>query len=379
MLTQIVIVTFWTVFATLGFAALFNLLESVGRQHASKTRQLGVFTRELPLVLVISALLLLMRFMNAQLHLTSANMYWLMLNIQLVFMIYTDLMLESTWSFLIIKVFGVISIADTGGLNPVTWVLLLGTGLAIFLESHYSRNWSPDNVVLFALPPITIDALFWLMMYIGYRPAAQVIIANTVGFVSAFAMLFLNSRTQRADQQIVKRLTHEVQFDALTGVRNWAMFQTDFNSAYASVKKDWPLAILTMDLDNFKQINDTYGHLAGNEALTATASSIARLLQGIDPDYHMYRTGGEEFAIILPHTDAEVAKIIAQQCQEVVRTQAISTDVGRHRMTASFGLTAAIAKDRDATTTFKRADEALYTSKREGRNRLTVDFEAMAV
>lgn len=377
MLVTTVTTTFWTVFAALGFAALFNMLESIGRQHASKTRQLGVFRRELPLVLVISALMLIMRVINFKLH--GTDMYWLMINIQLIFMIYSDLMLESTWSFLIIKAFGVISIADTGGLNPLTWVMFIGSGLAIFSESHYSRNWSPDNPVLFALPPIAIDTLFWALMYFAYRPTNETMIANFVGFIAAFAMLFVNSRTQRADQQIVKRLTHEVQFDALTGVRNWAMFQTDFNRSYANVKKDWPLAILTMDLDNFKSINDTFGHLAGNEALTVTASSIERLLQGIDHDYHLYRTGGEEFAIILPRTDAKMAQAIAKQCQDAVRAQVISTEVGSQSMTASFGLTEAVVKDRDATTTFKRADKALYTSKREGRDRLTVDFSAMAM
>ncbi|WP_125572022.1 GGDEF domain-containing protein [Lacticaseibacillus songhuajiangensis] len=376
MLVNTVTTTFWTVFAALGFAALFNMLENLGRRYASKTRQLGVFRRELPMVFVISALMLVMRMINASM--SHSDMYWLMINIQLIFMIYTDLMLESTWSFLIIKIFGILSIADTGGLNPVTWALFLGSGLAIFLESHYSRNWSPDNPVLFALPPIAIDTLFWLAMYVGYRPSNSTMVANFVGFIAAFTMLFLNSRTQRADQQIVKRLTHEVQFDALTGVRNWSMFQNDFNSAYANVKKDWPLAILTMDLDNFKGINDTFGHLAGNQALTTTASSIERLLQSIDHDYHLYRTGGEEFAIILPHTDADMAQVVAKQCQDVVRTQVISTDAGKRTMTASFGLTQAIVKDRDATTTFKRADQALYTSKREGRDRLTVDFVAVA-
>ena len=376
MLVNTVTTTFWTVFAALGFAALFNMLDNLGRRYASKTRQLGVFRRELPMVFVISALMLVMRMINASM--SHSDMYWLMINIQLIFMIYTDLMLESTWSFLIIKIFGILSIADTGGLNPVTWALFLGSGLAIFLESHYSRNWSPDNPVLFALPPIAIDTLFWLAMYVGYRPSNSTMVANFVGFIAAFTMLFLNSRTQRADQQIVKRLTHEVQFDALTGVRNWSMFQNDFNSAYANVKKDWPLAILTMDLDNFKGINDTFGHLAGNQALTTTASSIERLLQSIDHDYHLYRTGGEEFAIILPHTDADMAQVVAKQCQDVVRTQVISTDAGKQTMTASFGLTQAIVKDRDATTTFKRADQALYTSKREGRDRLTVDFVAVA-
>jgi diguanylate cyclase (GGDEF)-like protein len=376
MLVNTVTTTFWTVFAALGFAALFNMLENLGRRYANKTRQLGVFRRELPLVFVISALMLVMRMINV--HMSHSDMYWLMINIQLIFMIYTDLMLESTWSFLIIKIFGVLSLVGTGGLNPFTWVLFLGSGLAIFLESHYSRNWSPDNPVLFALPPIAIDTLFWLAMYVGYRPSISTMVANFVGFIAGFTMLFLNSRTQRADQQIVKRLTHEVQFDALTGVRNWSMFQNDFNSAYANVKKDWPLAILTMDLDNFKGINDTFGHLAGNQALTTTASSIERLLQSIDHDYHLYRTGGEEFAIILPHTDADMAQVVAKQCQDVVRTQVISTDVGTQTMTASFGLTQAIVKDRDATTTFKRADQALYTSKREGRDRLTVDFVAAA-
>lgn len=378
MLDDTLTTVFWTVFTALGFSVLFNMFENIGKRYANRTRQLSVFRQELPLTVMVGSLMLLMRVMNRSFATTEIEWYWLMINIQLIFLIFTDLMVRSGWTYLIVNTCGAISFAETGGVTILAWGIFVVAGLAIFMESHYSRSWSADNPVLFALPPLALDALFWVLMYVGWHPTMRIIVTNYIGFVCAFAMLFINSRNQHSDQQIVKRLTHEVQFDALTGVRNWAMFQTDFNTAYAGVKKNWPLAVLTMDLDNFKHINDTFGHLVGNEALTTTASGIEKLLQSIDADYHLYRTGGEEFAIILPHTDAAVAEEIAKQCQAVVRAQVITTDAGTQAMTASFGLTAAVVKDRDATTTFKRADEALYTSKREGRDRLTVDFCPMA-
>lgn len=377
MAIKIIMITFWTVFAALGFATMFNLLEHVGRQYANRNHLLGTFQQEIPLTIVISALMLLMRVMNKDIHAQDMTQYWLLVSVQMVFVIYTDLMVESIWTFLTVKVFAAISFAGTGAMTVLAWGIFVLAGLSIFWESRYTQKWSQSRPFLFAIPPMLLDAVFWGLMYVGWHPTPLTIMANYIGFTCAMVALFANSRNQRADQQIVARLTHEIQFDGLTGVRNWTMFQQDFNQAYASVKVSWPLAILAMDLDNFKGINDTYGHLTGNEVLITAATTLEKLVQSIDADYHLYRTGGEEFAVILPHTDPMTAKKIGQRCQQAIRELTITTKVGPLNLTASFGMTQALDKDRDATAVFKRADQALYRSKRAGRDRLTINQETL--
>lgn len=372
MIVETLKVGFWSIFAALGFSVIFNLLETIGHRYANKHHQLGVFTQEIPLTLGISLLMLVMRMMNRAANSVNIDEYWMLISLQLIFMLYTDLMVHSFWTFTIVKVFAAFSLVDTGGMTIIAWALFMVTGLAIFFESHYSRSWSADNPFLFAIPPVVVNLAFWGLMWLGWHVAWDIIAANFIGFALAFTMLFINSRTQRVDQQIVARLTHEVQFDALTGVRNWSMFQEDFNRMYAEAKNDGELAVIAMDLDNFKDINDTFGHLTGNEVLTAVAGSLEKMLHDRDSDYHIYRTGGEEFTIILPHTNRLFAKNITEDCQKVVRNITIDTPRGPLKITASFGLTHAMQTDRDATSTFRRADKMLYVSKQAGRDQISI-------
>lgn len=151
------------------------------------------------------------------------------------------------------------------------------------------------------------------------------------------------------------------------------MFQTDLTQSYAKASPDQPLGVMTFDLDHFKAINDTHGHLAGNAALKAAAQGLDTMLQRQDPDYHVYRTGGEEFAVILPNTTCEQARQIGLDALECMRRLQIVTKAGELKLTASFGMTQANTQDRDATATFRRADQALYVAKNAGRNRLAID------
>ncbi|KRM55678.1 GGDEF domain-containing protein [Lacticaseibacillus sharpeae] len=365
-------VLFWSVLGALGFAVLFNLLENIGNRYASKHHLLGVFAQEIPLTIGISAIMLIMRALNIPANQSDIHEYWMLISLQLIFMLYTDLMVHSVWTFSIIKVFAAISLVGTGGMTILAWLLFMVTGLVIFTESHYSSNWSPDNPLLFAIPPVIVNIAFWALMWLGWHPTFQIIATNFIGFICAFALLFINGRTQRVDQQIVARLTHEVQFDALTGVRNWLMFQEDFNREYSQAKDKTKLGVIALDLDNFKQVNDTFGHLVGNEVLTATATALEKALQDHDPSFHIYRTGGEEFTIILPHTDQVFAKSITEECQRVIRDLRIETGQGPLTLTASFGLTQAQPGDRDATATFRRADKMLYISKQSGRDTISI-------
>jgi diguanylate cyclase (GGDEF)-like protein len=246
-------------------------------------------------------------------------------------------------------------------------------GSALFFESHYAKNWSPDNPWLFALPPLVVDAAAWVGIWLVWRPAMHILISNYIAFVIAILVIFFNGRSQRSSEQVMARLTHETQFDALSGVRNWAMFQSDLTHAYTQVKNDEPLGVMTFDLDHFKAINDTHGHLAGNAALKAAAQGLESMLQTQDPKYHVYRTGGEEFAVILPNTTCQRAREIGLDALECMRQLQITTQAGELKLTASFGMTQANAKDRDATATFRRADQALYLAKNAGRDRLAID------
>ena len=368
-LTMIVI----TLLGALGYTVLYGMLETYSAQRAAKRHNVGQFQQTFPLVIGVSGLMLAMRVMNIAANSQDIVLYWTLINLQLLMIMYTDLMSSNLWAFLILKVVECLTFIETGGRTVILWLVLTIVGSALFFESHYAKNWSPDNPWLFALPPIVIDASFWVLLWLRWQPTSTIILGNFSAFVIAMLVIFANGRNQRSSELVVARLTHETQFDGLTGVRNWAMFQNDLTKAYADASIEQPLGVMTFDLDHFKAINDTYGHLAGNATLKATASALDAMLQSHDPSYHVYRTGGEEFAVILPNTHEQHAQQIGLDALNCVRHLQIATEVGTLSITASFGLTHALAEDRDATTTFRRADQALYLAKNAGRNRLAID------
>jgi diguanylate cyclase (GGDEF)-like protein len=132
-----------------------------------------------------------------------------------------------------------------------------------------------------------------------------------------------------------------------------------------------PCAILIMDIDFFKRINDQYGHAAGDEVLKLVAEAVRKTVQ---PPAFFGRLGGEEFLIVLPDADLAGAKRFAEGLRRSVA--AINTRVaipGHSGVTTSVGLTLSTAGADDAGNMLARADIALYTAKRSGRNCVRVE------
>lgn len=134
-----------------------------------------------------------------------------------------------------------------------------------------------------------------------------------------------------------------------------------------------PLALVLADLDEFKQINDAHGHAVGDEVLKCFAR---RARASIRPSSDwIARYGGEEFVLVLPETQLMEAAGVAEKVRSACASEPMTTSTGEHVVTASFGVAAlsqAMEGAQAADTLLRRADAALYRSKHEGRNRVTV-------
>lgn len=135
-----------------------------------------------------------------------------------------------------------------------------------------------------------------------------------------------------------------------------------------------PFSILLLDLDHFKQINDTYGHHVGDEVLRHTAAVIRSRLRETDI---FARYGGEEFTIFLPYTEKPEALDLAEELRRIVESQVVRTDRGDIRTTVSIGLVciSGNTQARENPKEFlvevlRQADGALYEAKGKGRNRI---------
>ena len=162
-----------------------------------------------------------------------------------------------------------------------------------------------------------------------------------------------------------------IDVDGLTGIANRRRLDRKLAEEVRRCGRNTlPLAVLLLDVDHFKRFNDTHGHLAGDECLKQVARALEKNL--MRPGDLVARYGGEEFCVVLPETDAAGALLVAERLRQCVAQTAIETARGEARVTASFGVMAAVP-DRCALADdwLRQADNAMYVAKQSGRDRVS--------
>lgn len=161
--------------------------------------------------------------------------------------------------------------------------------------------------------------------------------------------------------------------DALTGAFNRRHFIDCAREELARMGRQpgRVLSVMMLDIDHFKRVNDTYGHAAGDEALRV----FTRACQGLLRETDIFgRLGGEEFAALLPGTDLDQARVVADRMLEAIRALVVTVeDQPPFGFTVSLGMTEITDPSETIEKALSRADEALYRSKSEGRDRLTIE------
>ncbi len=172
-------------------------------------------------------------------------------------------------------------------------------------------------------------------------------------------------------QEDLERLAHT---DALTGLPNRRFFMTQLAGELGRRQRyGHPLSLLMLDMDHFKRINDQWGHAVGDEALRLFADSVQCCLRTQDV---AARLGGEEFAILLPETAENVARPVAERIRARMEQTPIATSEGNVNATVSIGVAEATDDD-DLESLLRRADQALYAAKQQGRNRVLSSREVV--
>ena len=192
--------------------------------------------------------------------------------------------------------------------------------------------------------------------------------------------LLARARSQVRKRRYTERLRDNVQMsiemaitDALTGLFNRRYMESHLATLIEqATARGKPLAALVIDIDYFKSVNDDHGHDAGDDVLRDFALRIKRSIRGIDL---ACRYGGEEFVIVMPETDMTVAAMVAERLRRRIAAEPFAIAQGsRHiPVTISIGIAALHGKEDTAAALLKRADQALYRAKRDGRNRVVPD------
>lgn len=158
--------------------------------------------------------------------------------------------------------------------------------------------------------------------------------------------------------------------DALTGLYNHRYFQQVFSRELNRAKRyEKPLAIIMMDVDDFKKFNDTYGHPHGDKVLASMGDFLVEALRGSDL---AFRYGGEEFIVLLPETDFQSAIQVAERLRELVESKSVQTlrGVAPHGVTVSVGVAAYPRDGETRGDLLKAVDDLLYRAKEFGKNRV---------
>lgn len=222
-----------------------------------------------------------------------------------------------------------------------------------------------------------------LQIHIGKQPTYEELIEQANA-----SLLYINDNYEQITQQLQQLLAEKEELtrqlkkanvklkrlastDPLTGVANRRRFTELLEESLGqSDRTGAPLSVIMLDVDHFKSINDTYGHAVGDQVLITLCE---RLEANLRPHDVIGRLGGEEFAILLPATAADVGQIVAERLRRSFEIGAIHTEQGAIRFTASFG-GVSVAKDGqipDGDALLNTADKCLYASKEGGRNRVT--------
>ncbi len=219
------------------------------------------------------------------------------------------------------------------------------------------RNGQPLVVLLLGTPDEPVGAL----VRVGGNPDAPIHGARTLADTAALLIRQFRLR---------ERVARDAMFDALTGLYNRRAFEARLSETFAlAVRQRQPLALMMLDADHFKAVNDLHGHLVGDRVLRALTDEIRAGLR--DSDF-AGRYGGEEFAVVLPNTDANGAWSVAERIR--CRVEAVSVPAGSSvvNVTVSAGVASLKSDMTGPQDLVAAADEALYAAKRAGRNRVAV-------
>lgn len=235
--------------------------------------------------------------------------------------------------------------------SALNWLGIILIGIGVNL------GWLPDAPLYLKTHASLTDSQLWLLIQV------------LIGFPSAFLMFLIVIALLHGLRKREQKILELSRRDGLTGVwnRRYLMERLEHELAVAR-RSQRPLSLILLDLDHFKHINDRYGHATGDRVLIEAARSLQACIRDID---HLGRYGGEEFVILLPFCENDMAVAIAERCRRHLESLAIRHEEEVIPVTSSFGVTTLpVGATCTGEALTHSADLGLYRAKAEGRNRV---------
>lgn len=266
------------------------------------------------------------------------------------------------------------AIQSVGFVAVLIWVVV------VYLLKSRVRHHLAINVLM----NLIYTGLFWLTLPDSAFKAGDSQLAIEIQGILLYMIIatgvFYGWNGMSASRKKAQQITKIANYDSLTHAKSYSLYHKEASEMFAAYHAtQTPLTMVELDVDHFKIVNDQFGHLVGNQVLILVVSTLKDCLNYYSNQYQLYRTGGEEFMILLPNTDLKQSIPVVQRCWTKVRQQVCHYEGQSVKITVSLGVSQAIETDATIDDVYKRADTSLYISKQNGRDTITVNGKTLQV
>ncbi|HET7313389.1 GGDEF domain-containing protein [Salinisphaera sp.] len=264
----------------------------------------------------------------------------------------------AAWNIMSFLMTEVICVLDGGVSSPLVYLLVLPM---VYLAVGYPM-WAAV-----ACGAAGLIGFGGLVLFTSHDIDAPVVLIQGMVLVIGWLLALLGAAIRERQAEALAALHRQLETDAATDALTGCLNQRAFTEAIGEMLEHCaryrrPLALLLIDIDHFKHINDMHGHLMGDAVLRHLGTKLRATARVAD---HVGRPGGDEFALLAPETDIDAARALAERLRAAMAPRALPVDI-----TLSIGVCAIVPNGESSATLFRRADQALYAAKRGGRDRV---------
>ncbi|WP_407891989.1 diguanylate cyclase domain-containing protein [Lacticaseibacillus sp. N501-2] len=259
--------------------------------------------------------------------------------------------------------------------QPQTLVAMVAFGALLWVAHQYGQ-WVLQHWPIAVGTAFAMGLLFWLSVpnVSARMPMTMALRLENVCLFGLMLAFVLGYWARQVKIEATNRHLQEVAYHDQNVDSHYADQQKELTALVAQAQvRHQPLTFATFDLDHFRQVNDQYGHLAGNAVLIQVEQRLQKVLQASQVAHRFYATTGEEFNLVFPNATPEQLTPLLDTCWQAVRKGDFDFEGRGIALTISGGVTALKASDVDANDLYKRADDNLSISKRSGRDIVTIN------
>ena len=258
--------------------------------------------------------------------------------------------------------------------------LLAFVGACVLLKT--SREYVMHTWWVGVVGSFVLASVFWFTVptrSMGMTVTPDLALEAVLLFTIMTALVLGYWMRQYREDQRQHQLERVAEYEKGISDNSYANHQQELQSLFVSMQNTGsPLSFATLDLDNFRKLNDRYGHLAGNAVLIEVKETVKAILDGAQVEHQLFATTGEEFNIVFPKRSTEAIIPIVKACWQGIRKRDFTYDDRSMEVTVSIGVTALRSEDLSINDIYKRADDALSKGKRNGRDTIVLDDKVLS-